>query len=105
MTTYLALKTRLLLLNAADLSDEGLDLFLLFLDADGVLAADFLNLFSPGGSLGLELGPPVADLAVGLNQLAFQVQTGLGFLLKLNADRLQVDFDLRALKTIIIFLH
>lgn len=97
MTTNLALKTRLLLFNAADFGDEGLDLFLLFLDADGVLAADLLNLFSPGRGLSLELGLPVGDLAVGLNKLAFQVQTGLGFLLKLDADRLQVYFNLGVL--------
>lgn len=91
---YLTLQARLLLLNVADLSDEGLNLFLLLLDADGVLATDLLNLLSPGRSLGLELGAPVADFAVGLDQLTFQVQTSLGFLFKLYTDRLQVDLDL-----------
>lgn len=91
---YLALKARLLLLNVADLSDEGLDLFLLFLDADRVLATDLLDFFSPSSSLSLKLGFPVADFAIGLDELAFQVQTGLGFLLKLDADGLQVDFNL-----------
>lgn len=70
-------------------------MFLLLLDADGVLAADLFDLLSPGGSLGLELDPPVLDLAIGLDKLAFQVQTSLGFFLQLDADGFQVDLNLR----------
>lgn len=67
LVTYLTLETRFLFLNVADLSDESFDLFFLFLDADRVLAADFLNFLSTRGCLSLELGLPVQQLAVGPN--------------------------------------
>lgn len=91
---YLTLETRLLLLNVADLGNESLYLFFLLLDTDGVLAADLFNFLGTRGSLGLELGLPVQQLAIRPNQLAFQVQTGLRLLLQLYADGLQVDLNL-----------
>lgn len=91
---YLRLQTRLLLFDVVDLDDEGLDLLLLLLDADGVFAADLLDLLSAGGSLGLVLGLPVLHLTVGLDDLAFQVQTSLGLFLELDTDGFQVNLDL-----------
>ncbi|KAA2235268.1 hypothetical protein F0L68_41945 [Solihabitans fulvus] len=69
-------------------------MLLLFLDADGVLATDFLDFLSPGSSLCLKLGAPVSDLTVSLDQLTFEVQTSFGLLFQLDANGLQIDLNL-----------
>jgi hypothetical protein len=91
---HLGLETHLLLLQVVDLDEEGLDVLLLFGDPGGVLAAELLHLFGASDALGFILGFVHLDLALGLDELAFEVEASLALFFELDADGFEFNFDL-----------
>uniref|UniRef100_A0A023ERK1 Putative paramyosin long form n=1 Tax=Aedes albopictus TaxID=7160 RepID=A0A023ERK1_AEDAL len=59
-----------------------------------LLATDLLNLFVASHAFGFVLRFEGTGIAVGLDQLSFQIQASFGFLFQLQADRFQLGFDL-----------
>lgn len=91
---HLAGQACLHLLQIVDLDDEGFDVLLQLGDADLVLATDLLDLLGAGSHLGVPLVLPGGGIGIGLDQLTFQVDAGLGLLLELITNRVQFDLNL-----------
>ena len=89
----LRLKPRLLFLKARALGHVRFNLFFEFSDAYVVLAPEFFDLFLASCGLGVILRLPCHGVAVGLGDLPLEVKPGLGLLFKLDADRLELDFQ------------
>ena len=57
------------------------------------LIPEFLDLFGARCAFVLILGLPSQGFLIGFGQLAFQIETGLGLLFQLHANRFQFDFQ------------
>lgn len=69
-------------------------MLLLLLDPSIVFASEFLDFLSACGGLRFVFGPPDLHFALGFDELAFEVQTGLAFFLKLHTDGFEFDLNL-----------